>query len=236
MNCKLAPFDNVKVRQAVASAIDKERIIKLVNGRGKVAPGILPPPMPGYDPTLKGIPYDPDKAKKLLAEAGMPNGFKNTYYCVSNDTATKIAQSIQQDLSKVGIQLELKPLAFPTYLDAKSTPGRVAIGAGNWTQDFPDPSNFLTTMFHSKNIKPVNSLNDAYYSNPKVDALLDAADKETDTAKRLEDFRQAEAIIVGDAACVPLYFPVKAQLHAERVLDYKMHPIWGVELAGVELK
>lgn len=236
MNCQVAPFDKPQVRQAVAHAIDKSRIVQLVNGRGRVANGILPPTMPGFDPNLAGIPHDPAKAKALLAQAGLPDGFAATYYCVSNDTARKVAQSIQQDLGKVGIKLELKPLAFPTFLEAKATKGRVGIASGNWTQDFPDPSNFLTTMFHSKNIKETNSLNDSYYRNPKVDTLLDQAGRQTDAAKRADFFRQAEAIIVSDAPVVPLYYPVKYQLHTERVKGYKLHPVWAMDLTGVSIQ
>lgn len=236
MNCQVKPFDDVRVRRAVAMAIDKDRIVQLVNGRGQPARGILPPTMPGYDPNLAGIGRDPAAAKKLLAEAGFPNGFTATYYCVSNDTARKIAQSIQQDLAGVGIKLELKPLAFPTFLEAKATKGRVGIASGNWTQDFPDPSNFLTTMFHSKNIAETNSLNDSYYRNPKVDALLDTAGAATDPAKRADGFRKAEALIVADAPVVPLYYPKKFQLHAERVTGYRLHPVWAMDLTGVAIK
>lgn len=236
MNCQVAPFDNAKVRRAIAHAIDKQRIVQLVNGRGQVAKGILPPTMPGYDPELAGIPHDPARAKALLAEAGMPNGFAATYYCVSNDTARKIAQSIQQDLGKVGVKLELKPLAFPTFLEAKATKGRVGIASGNWTQDFPDPSNFLTTMFHSKNIKETNSLNDSYYRNPQVDTLLDQAGAQTAPEARAKLFRQAEAIVVADAPVVPLYYPVKYQLHSARVQGYRLHPVWAMDLTGVSLK
>lgn len=236
MNCQVAPFDNVKVRRAVAMAIDKARIVQLVNGRGQVANGILPPTMPGFDPKLAGIGHDPAKAKALLAEAGFPNGFSATYYCVSNDTARKIAQSIQQDLAGIGVKLELKPLAFPTFLEAKATKGRVGIASGNWTQDFPDPSNFLTTMFHSKNIKETNSLNDSYYRNPQVDKLLDQAGVQTDAAKRADYFRQAEALVVADAPVVPLYYPVKYQLHTQRVQGYKLHPVWAMDLTGVSIQ
>ena len=75
-----------------------------------------------------------------------------------------------------------------------------------------------------------------FKDNPKVDALLDAADVEADGPKRLKLYQEAEALIVADAPVVPLYYPLKVQMHAERVLNYKLHPIWGVELAGVEVK
>ena len=236
MNCKVKPFDNAKVRQAIAHAIDKARIVQLVNGRGQIAKGILPPTMPGFDPELPGYGHDPARAKALLAEAGYPEGFKATYYCVSNDTARKIAQSIQQDLAQVGITLELKPLAFPTFLEAKATAGQVGIASGNWTQDFPDPSNFLTTMFHSKNIHETNSLNDSYYKNPRVDQLLDKAGAATAPEERARYFRQAEALVVADAPVVPLYNPVKYQITSERVKGYRLHPVWAMDLTGVTIE
>ena len=236
LNTTVKPFDKLAVRQAIAKAIDKKRVVQLVNGRGTVAAGILPPTMPGFNPDLQGIPHDPAGARALLTQAGLPKGFAATYYCTSSDTQRKVAQSIQQDLEKVGIRLTIKAMAFPTYLQAKSTKGQVGIGAGNWSQDFPDPSNFLTTMFHSKNIKETNSLNDSYYKNPQVDSLLDRAAAEADPGLRARLFREAEAIVVEDAAAVPLYYPVKYQLHAARVTGYKLHPIWGLELAGAGVK
>lgn len=236
MNCRVAPFDRPLVRQAIACAIDKARILQLVNHRGQVAQGIVPPPVPGFDAKLTGYPYDPAHARRLLAQAGFPHGFKTTYYCVSNDTAVKIAQAIQQDLAQVGVQLTIKALAFPTFLEAKATAGRVGISSGNWTQDYPDPSDFLTTMFSSKNIHATDSLNDTYYSNPQVDSWLDTAGAATDPAVRAAYFQRAEAQIVQDAPIVPLYYPVKYQLCAPRVHGYRMHPIWAMALGQVSVK
>src|SRR6185437_1376833 len=76
MNVKIKPFDNVKVRQAVNMAINKERIVKIINNRAVPATQPLPPSMPGYDKNYKGYPYDPEGAKKLLKDAGFPNGFE----------------------------------------------------------------------------------------------------------------------------------------------------------------
>jgi ABC-type transport system substrate-binding protein len=236
LNTTVKPFDKLEVRQAIAKAVDKKRVVQLVNGRGQPANGILPPTMPGFDPDLEGIGYDPAGAKALLAKAGLPQGFAATYYCTSSDTQRKVAQAIQQDLGKIGIKLTIKAMAFPTYLQAKSTKGQVGIGSGNWSQDYPDPSNFLTTMFHSKNIKDTNSLNDSYYKNPQVDTLLDQAEAASDPALRARLFREAEAIVIEDAPAVPLYYPVKFQLVSDRVAGYQLHPVWGVALDGVGLK
>ncbi|HEY9721981.1 MAG TPA: ABC transporter substrate-binding protein, partial [Oscillatoriaceae cyanobacterium] len=236
MNCRVAPFDKPLVREAIACAIDKKRLVTLVNNRGQVAQGMVPPPVPGFDPTLAGYPYDPARARALLAKAGFPHGFSNTYYCVSNDSAVKIAQAIQQDLAQVGINLTIKALAFPTFLDAKATAGRVGISSGNWSQDYPDPSDFLTTMFASKNIHATDSLNDTYYSNPQVDHWLDQAGAAADPAERAKYFRLAEKQIVQDAPVVPLYFPVKYQMASARVQGFRIHPIWAMALSGVSVK
>ena len=112
----------------------------------------------------------------------------------------------------------------------------MAIAAGNWSQDFPDPSNFLTNIVHSKNIKERESVNDSYYKNPAVDHWLDLGDVETDAKKRMALYDQAEEQIVADAPVVPLYYPLAVQFHAPRVTGYRLHPIWAFELSTVGLK
>lgn len=235
INTGVKPFDQRDVRRAVAQAINKAKIVQLVNGRGTAAATFLPPHLPGYNPRFKGLRYDPQAAKAQLSRAGFSAGFDVTYACVANDTQRKIAQAIQQDLKQVGIRVTIKPMAFPTYLQAKSTRGQVAIGSGNWSQDYPDPSNFLVTLFHSKNIRDADSLNDSFYVNPKVDALFDRADQTLDEGQRFSMLQKAESLILEDAAVVPLYHPVKYHLVAARVLGYALHPVWGLELQGTGL-
>ncbi|MDR3497379.1 MAG: ABC transporter substrate-binding protein, partial [Ancalomicrobiaceae bacterium] len=106
INTTMKPFDNVKVRQAINMAINKERIVRIINGRATAASQILPPSMAGYDPGYKGYPFDPAKAKALIAEAGYPNGFSTELYAMNADPNPRIAQAIQQDLATVGIKAE----------------------------------------------------------------------------------------------------------------------------------
>ncbi|MDQ2997492.1 MAG: ABC transporter substrate-binding protein [Chloroflexota bacterium] len=94
INTQFKPFDNVKVRQAINMAINKDQIVKLMNGRAQAAKGILPPLMPGYDPNIKGYDYSVDKAKALLAEAGFPDGFKTSITCISVDPEPKVCESV----------------------------------------------------------------------------------------------------------------------------------------------
>src|SRR4051812_9222708 len=107
MNTTMAPFDNVKVRQAVNMALNKARIIQIINGRAVPANQPLPPSMPGYDKEYKGYPYDVAKAKALLAEAGHPDGFDTQLFAMNTDPNPRIAQAIQQDLAAIGIKASI---------------------------------------------------------------------------------------------------------------------------------
>ena len=118
MNVNVPPFDNKLVRQAVNHAINKERIIRIVNGRAVPANQPLPPAMPGYAEDYEGYAYDPDKAKALLAEAGFADGFDTVLFAMNTDPNPRIAQAIQQDLAAIGIRAELKALAQANVIAA----------------------------------------------------------------------------------------------------------------------
>ena len=118
LNATMKPFDNVKVRQAVNMAINKKRIIQIINGRAIPAKEPLPPLMPGYDKDMKGYGYDPAGARKLLAEAGYPKGFSTELYVYNTDPNPRIAQAIQQDLSQIGIKAAIKSLDQANVISA----------------------------------------------------------------------------------------------------------------------
>ncbi len=139
------PFDDVRVRQALNMAINKERIIRIINGRATPATQVLPPLMPGYDDGYKGYSYDVAKAKALLKEAGVPEGFATELYTMNADPNPRIAQAIQQDLAAVGIKAEIRSLAQAQVISAGGTKGTAPLiwsGGMGWIADFPDPSDF----------------------------------------------------------------------------------------------
>ncbi len=123
LNTKVKPLDDVKVRQALNMAINKERITRIVNGRATPANQPLPPLMPGYDKSFAGYAYDVEKAKALLAEAGHEGGFETTLYASSTDPNPRIAQAIQQDLAAIGVKAEIKALANANVIAAGGTEG-----------------------------------------------------------------------------------------------------------------
>jgi ABC-type transport system substrate-binding protein len=232
LNCEMAPFDQLAVRQAVNLAIDRQRILDLADRRGIVADAILPPDMPGFDPSLKGFPHDPAAARAKLAEAGVPAGIRTTFWVQRDDLPLRMAQSVQQDLRALGIDLRLKPVDFPALIEGVRRRGVVPIFMLGWEADFPDPSNFLTVLLHSDS-RGTN--NNAFYSNPEVDRLLDQADTLLDPAARLRLFHQAEVRIVQDAPWVPLIHPTAVSVRHPRVRDYSLHPLRPTRLERVWL-
>ena len=145
INTTKKPFDDLRVRQALNMAINKDRIVRIVNGRATPATQVLPPLMAGYDKDYKGYPYDVAKAKQLLADAGLKDGFATTLYAMNTDPNPRIAQAIQQDLAAVGIKADIKALAQPEVIAAGGNREQSPLiwsGGMGWIADFPDPSDF----------------------------------------------------------------------------------------------
>ena len=145
INTTVKPFDDVRVRQALNMAVNKDRIVRIINGRATPATQVLPPLMPGYDTAYKGYAYDVAGAKKLLADAGLKDGFSTTLYAMNTDPNPRIAQAIQQDFAAVGIKAEIKALAQPEVIAAGGNKEQSALtwsGGMGWIADFPDPSDF----------------------------------------------------------------------------------------------
>jgi len=119
--------------------------VRIINGRPTPASQVLPPLMPGYDQNYKGYAYDPDKAKALLAEAGLKDGFTTQIYTSNTDPQPRITQAIQQDLAAIGVKAEIKAVANPNVIAAGGTQGQAPMvwsGGLGWIADFPDPSDF----------------------------------------------------------------------------------------------
>ncbi len=222
MNVKIAPFDNKLVRQAVNHAINKERVIKIINGRAVPANQPLPPAMPGYDKDYKGYAYDPAKAKALLAEAGFKDGFDTQLYAMNTDPNPRIAQAIQQDLAEVGIRAELKTLAQANVIAAGGDEhGAPMIWSGGmaWIADFPDPSDFYGPILGCAGAVP-GGWNWSWYCNQELDKKAAAADAITDPAKadeRLEAWRDIFTQIMDDAPWAPVFNELRFTMKADRL-------------------
>ncbi|SFC09195.1 ABC transporter substrate-binding protein [Tropicimonas isoalkanivorans] len=210
MNVKMPPFDDVKVRQAVNMAINKDRAVRIINGRAVPANQPLPPTMPGYAPDYEGYAYDPEAAKALLAEAGFPDGFETELFVYNTDPNPRIAQSFQQDLAAIGIDAEIRNLAQANVIAAGGEPDQAPMiwsGGMAWIADFPDPSNFYGPILGCDGAVQ-GGWNWSWYCNEELDAKAVEADAMTDPAmaeEREAKWREIYLAIMEDAPWVPVF-------------------------------
>jgi ABC-type transport system substrate-binding protein len=222
MNVRMAPFSDPRVRQAVNMAINKDRIVRIINGRAVPANQPLPPAMPGYATEYEGYAYDPEAAKALLAEAGFPDGFDSELYAMNTDPNPRIAQAIQQDLEAVGIHVELQTLAQSAVIDAGGQPeGAPMIWSGGmaWIADFPDPSNFYWPILSCSGAVP-GGWNWSWYCMERLDYLAAEADAMTDPAQaeaRLAKWREVYLGVMEDAPWAPVFNEQRFTFHSERI-------------------
>jgi ABC-type transport system substrate-binding protein len=222
MNTQMAPFDNLKVRQAVNMAINKDRIVRIINGRAVPANQPLPPLMPGYDESYEGFKFDPDAAKALLAEAGFADGFTTELYVANTDPQPRIAQAIQQDLSNIGIKAEIKSLAQANVIAAggeKDQAPMIWSGGMAWIADFPDPSNFYGPILGCGGAVP-GGWNWAWYCNPELDKRAIAADAMADPSQaeaRIEEWKKIFTEIQNEAPWVPVFNEQRFTIRSKRL-------------------
>ncbi len=222
LNVKMKPFDNLKVRQAVNMAINKDRIVRIINGRAVSANQPLPPLMPGYDPDYKGLSYNPDAAKKLLAEAGFGDGFETELYVANTDPQPRIAQAIQQDLAAIGIKAGIKSLAQGNVIAAGGEVDQAPMiwsGGMAWIADFPDPSNFYGPILGCGGAVP-GGWNWSWYCNESIEKRAIAADSMTDPAdaeKRMAAWRSIFTDIQDEAPWVPIFNEQRFTMRSDRL-------------------
>ncbi len=221
MNVNTPPFDDAKVRQAVNMAINKDRIVRIINNRAVPANQPLPPSMPGYDTSYEGYAYDPEKAKALLAEAGHAEGFATELYAMNTDPNPRIAQAIQQDLAAIGIQAEIKSLAQANVIEAGGNGSAPMIWSGGmgWIADFPDPSNFYGPILGCGGAVQ-GGWNWAWYCNEALDAEAAEADSMVDPAMKAEREEKWGSIftrIMEDAPWAPVFNEQRFTMHSPRM-------------------
>ena len=228
LNCELPPFDNVHVRRAVAFALDRSKLERLDPGQVIAATQVLPPMLAPHDPELpSGQIFDLDRAKEEMRLAGFPDGLSEPVIVwVRGEGEVRVAQLFQQDLKAIGIEIELKLVTFATYLRETGRPRVAQAAFTGWHQDFPDPSNFMDILFHSRSIHPENSENRSFYRNPKLDRILDEARPETDRETRLALYAEANSILADDAPWAFLYYPVDMFAWQPYVKGFRPHPVW----------
>jgi peptide/nickel transport system substrate-binding protein len=203
LNNKKAPLDNVKVRRAIIDAVDVKSIIDgILYGEGKPMNGPIPDGMWGYDPSIKPVHRNVAEARKLLKSAGDEHPNLSFNFSEADPNWPTIALAVQANLADAGIRVKLEKFANATYRDRLGK-GDFDIAIGNWSPDFADPYMFMNYWFDSSNGGLAG--NRSFYSNPEVDKLVRAATVAASQAERLKLYRQAQKIVVRDAAYVYLF-------------------------------
>ena len=220
------PFDDVNVRKAFSMAFNRQQYIDVVwNSHALPAIGLYPPGLPGFNISLKGLPYDPAQARELLKQSkyggseGLPpivftNAGTGTY--VSGDVAA-LAQMWKQNL---GVTITVENLEPNYYYDQIYSGNHGQLFDGGWCADYPDPENFADVLFHTG-----SGQNNGGYSNPELDTLLETARVEPDVTKRIAMYQQAEQMLVDDAAALFTVHHLSYELVKPYVKGYVLTPI-----------
>ena len=201
LNLKNKYLADKRVRQALSLAINRQELVDTVmNGAGTVASGWLNPKTPGFDDSAEAFPYDVDKAKALLKEAGV-DGFSLTCGVRAADQPVMVA--VQDYWKKIGVDLKVNVQDAAKW-SADWAAGSLEITELSWHPLYADADNHMYTYFYSENAKGKSS----FYNNPEFDKLMDEARKSTDEDKRVELYKKADDILTRqDYATLPLFYP-----------------------------
>jgi len=201
LNCQQPPLNDIRVRQAICLAIDREKIrTTLFEKRGLLASGPVPPLLRKSFPPLKDyFPYNPTRSRELLKEAGYPEGFPLTITITALPEVLDIVEVIQQYLQEVGIKVSIVQLEWSSFKEVVAR-GKAQVFWLSWWADYPDAENFLFPLFHSSNWGAGG--NRSFYKNPAVDLLIEKAQQEPDETTRIRLLHEAEKIIIQEAPVI----------------------------------
>lgn len=227
MNQSMAPFDDIKVREAFAYAIDVEAITNdLLGGTMEPASCLLAPSVMGHV-ERDVIKYDPEKAKQMLADAGYPNGVEFEAYTTNlASQGGQMLVAMQAQAEPAGFTMKITQVDSATWTEMRNS-GQVPFAIGNWYLGIPEADGILYGFFHSSN----NNYFSIMYQSEEYDALVESARRELDTDKRIELYKQADDMLVlEDFVTTPICYPTSFYLVKPYVQDFEMYnnvlPLW----------
>jgi peptide/nickel transport system substrate-binding protein/oligopeptide transport system substrate-binding protein len=206
LNTTRGPLRDVRVRRALNMGVDVKTMLSTVmSDRGVRAAGTIPPGIAGHDSTRAPYRYDPDSARRLLAAAGFGAGFPVKLWRSQRPELARLAQSVQQDLGRIGVKVEIIERDAPTVRAAVRN-GEADLYLGDWYADYPDPENFTFPLFHSKNKGPGG--NYAFLADPVLDSMILRLRTTTDEAEKTALARAVDARVFDAAPWIFLWFPI----------------------------
>jgi dipeptide transport system substrate-binding protein len=238
-NTRKPPFDKKEVRQAFNMAIDKAAIIRDVyNGAGQAAVNFIPPTIWSYNDQVKDYPYDPEKAKATLKAAGVttPLDIDLWYMPVQrpyNPNAKRIAEMMQSDLAKVGVNAKLVTYEWGEYRKRLQN-GEFITGQIGWTGDNGDPDNFF--FLRGCSAARIGGQNITGWCNKEFDDLLVKARQTSDVKARTEMYKKMQVIMKEEAPDFPIAHSIVFEAMRANVVGYKVSPLGAHVFYGVDLK
>lgn len=221
LNPNQAPFDDIRVRQAVQHAIDKDLILETVlEGIAVDATGPVPQSANFYYGEVEANPYDPELARELLAQAGYPNGFDVTLYTYIGGPAVPVMTVIQDMLRQVGINVDLRALEIADW--SQTVRSSEIPGTFMRITRSGDPHEYLFSMLHSESI-PQN--NYGRYSNPELDKLIDTAGAITDDEERAHLYQEIQTLVVEEAVNAWLFSDINATAYRLGIDNLVLDPL-----------
>ena len=218
------PFDDVNVRKAFSMAFNRQQYIEVVlSDHALPAQGLYPPGLPGFNIALQGLPYDPAQAREFLAESKYGNNLPPIVFTnggIGSSISSDVAALADMWKKNLGVTITVENIEPNFYLDQVYAGNHGQLLSSGWCADYPDPENFADVLFYSS-----SNQNSGGYSNPELDALIEAARIEQDVTKRIEMYQQAEQIIVDDAAALFTVHWLSYELVKPYVKGYVLTPI-----------
>ena len=236
-NTQQAPFDNANVRKALNMAINKQAILDAVfQGAGKAAKNPIPPTMWSYNDSIQDDPYDPEAAKKMLADAGVKD-LKMKVWAMPvarpyNPNAKRMAELIQADFAAVGVEVEVVSYEWGEYLKLSKDVKRDGAVLLGWTGDNGDPDNFLAVLLSCSS---VGGSNRAQWCNKEFDDLTNKAKAVSDIAERTKLYEEAQVVFKREAPWATIAHSVVFMPMSKKVTGYKMDPLGSHRFDGVDI-
>lgn len=232
MSNDLGPFKNVRVRQAMNYAVDKNAINKGLYGGATTASQGMPPVLWGYNKNVKPYPYDVKKAKALLKEAGFPNGFSTEMMVYANPRGynpiggAKLGEAVQGYLAKVGVKIKITQYEWGAYLARFRHEPWEGFAISGWTGDNGDPDNFLGDLYEWGVGSETPRTNDtSRHHNPEFDRLIQEGRETTDQAKRARIYEKANQVLHDDAPWIFINYTNQVRASRASVKGFLLNPL-----------
>ncbi len=218
-NTSVKPYDDVRVRQAIAHAVDRQKVVDVVwPGRGVVAEGPIPPTSWAYDERFRGLGFNLNRSKQLMAEAGHASGFEMNYLITAGEEAQREVALIIDQLKQINVNVKVTAVEFPTLLDRLLKTNYDVLRVG-WTVS-PEPDLLLYNPFHTS---AIGGFNFTKYRNARVDELLDRGRTVTNQNDRIRIYRDAQRIIVQEAPMVFIFHEKRTYASRKVVTGFRPH-------------